>query len=340
MIDLFGLTPGLILLFISFGFMVGVLFGFFGMGGAFLITPTLLILDYPAPVAIGSGLAFYFGTSVIAVLKHYDIGQVNYKLGAIMFVGLTVGIEAGRILVFGLEAIGIASLVTGIAYIILLAGIGLLFLRRASNKSGDTPNEDNDDEIPAAAQKIQSYNIPPMISLVSGGRASVWTILGSGGGVGLIAGLLGVGGGFIRMPAIYYLIGTPLSVAVGTSLFAGLFSGAYGTFSYGMAASLDIAVVSTLLIGSALGARIGSAATTMVEEDEVIVYFGYMMLFASVAIALSEIGNWLAIEILDTVSVLILIGSAFLVGSIILYFAGQSIRVNRNQTDTNHSIDD
>lgn len=340
MIDLFGLTPGLILLFISFGFMVGVLFGFFGMGGAFLITPTLLILDYPAPVAIGSGLAFYFGTSVIAVLKHYDIGQVNYKLGAIMFVGLTVGIEAGRILVFGLEAIGIASLVTGIAYIILLAGIGLLFLRRASNKSGDTPNEENDDEIPAAAQKIQSYNIPPMISLVSGGRASVWTILGSGGGVGLIAGLLGVGGGFIRMPAIYYLIGTPLSVAVGTSLFAGLFSGAYGTFSYGMAASLDIAVVSTLLIGSALGARIGSAATTMVEEDEVIVYFGYMMLFASVAIALSEIGNWLAIEILDTVSVLILIGSAFLVGSIILYFAGQSIRVNRNRTDTNHSIDD
>ena len=317
--ELLGLGLGLLVLFVSFGFMVGVLFGFFGMGGSFLITPTLLLLDYPASVAIGSGLAFYFGTSVIAVLKHYDIGQVDYKLGAILFVVLSIGIELGSRLVFGLEALGVASLVTGVAYVVLLAGIGALFLRRASELDDEVDEAVDDEEIPPLARTIQSYTVPPMISLSSGGRASVWTIAGAGGSVGLVSGLIGVGGGFIRMPAIYYLIGTPLTAAVGTSLFAGLFSGAFGTFTYGLSGSVDLTVVSLLLVGSALGARIGSAATTTVDEEDVIVYFGLMMVFASAGIALSELANWLGTGALDLVSVLLLVGSSFVVASMILY---------------------
>ena len=317
--ELLGLTLPMVGLFVSFGFMVGVLFGFFGMGGAFLITPTLLILGYPAPVAIGSGLAFYFGTSVIAVMKHYDVGQVNYKLGAIMFVGLTIGIEAGRILVFWLEELGIATFITGTAYVVLLGGIGLLFLHRARGRADESTDGMSEGDIPEIAQRIQSYRVPPMVTLVSGGRASAWTISGVGGVVGLVSGLLGVGGGFVRMPAIYYLIGTPLTVAVGTSLFAGLFSGAFGTFTYGLSGSVDLGVVSTLLIGSALGARIGSAATTMIDEEEVIVYFGAMMLLASLAIALSEVAHYAGIAIFEVVSVALLVGSAFVVGGIVLY---------------------
>ncbi len=337
--EILGLSLPLLALFVSFGFMVGVLFGFFGMGGSFLITPTLLILDYPASVAIGSGLAFYFGTSVIAVLKHYDIGQVDYKLGAILFVVLSVGIELGSRLVFALEALGIAELVTGIAYIVLLAGIGALFLRRAYNLEDDENDESNaddadDDEIPAIGQKIQSYNVPPMISLTSGGRASVWTISGAGGGVGLVSGLIGVGGGFIRMPAIHYLIGTPLTAAVGTSLFAGLFSGAFGTFTYGMSGSVDLTVVSLLLVGSALGAKIGSAATTIVEENDVIVYFGLMMVFASIGIALSELSDWLGTGSLEVVSVLLLVGSSFFVAAMILYQVVQQTGSDESHAQT------
>ena len=318
--ELLGLSLWLLVLFVSFGFMVGVLFGFFGMGGSFLITPTLLILGYPASVAIGCGLAFYFGTSVIAVMKHYDIGQVDYKLGAILFVVLSVGIELGSRLVFGLEVLGIAELVTGIAYVVLLGGIGAIFLRRAyALEDRDDDADADDEEIPEIGRKIQSYTIPPMISLTSGGRASLWTISGAGGGVGLVSGLIGVGGGFMRMPAIYYLIGTPLTAAVGTSLFAGLFSGAFGTFTYGRAGSVDLAVVGTLLVGSALGARIGSAATTVVEEDDVIVYFGIMMVLASVGIALRQLAEWLDVGALDVVSVVLLVGSSFFVALIILY---------------------
>jgi len=124
MFGLLGLTPGLFALFVVFGFMVGVFFGFFGMGGSFLVTPALLILGYPAPVAIGSSMTFVFGTAVIATLKHHDTGQVDYRLGALMFVGIALGIEGGSRLVFGLEALGIAEAVVGIAYIFVLAAIG------------------------------------------------------------------------------------------------------------------------------------------------------------------------------------------------------------------------
>ncbi len=239
-------------------------------------------------------------------MKHYDIGQVNYTLGAIMFVGLTIGIDAGRILVFALEEIGIA-------------GIGLLFLHQAHEPDDACDTDSSEDDMPAIANRIQSYTIPPMVALVSGGRASAWTISGVGGVVGLVSGLLGVGGGFICMPAIYYLIGTPLTVAVGTSLFAGLFSGAFGTFTYGLSGSVDLVVVTTLLVGSALGARIGSAATTMVDEDEVIVYFGIMMLLASLAIGLSEVGRYLQADNLELVSIVLLVGSSFVVAGIVLY---------------------
>ncbi len=142
------------------------------------------------------------------------------------------------------------------------------------------------------------------------------------------------------MPAIYYLIGTPLTAAVGTSLFAGLFSGAFGTFTYGMSGSVDLTVVSLLLVGSALGARIGSAATTMVDEDDVIVYFGLMMVFASGGIALSELANWLGTDALDLVSVLLLVGSSFFVASMILYKVVQSTGSDDSSAHTTPNGDD
>jgi len=92
----------------------------------------------------------------------------------------------------------------------------------ASDESGGS---NGDDDIPAIAQKVQSYNIPPMMTLADGQKASLWTISGVSAGVGVISGFLGVGGGFVRMPAIYYVIGTSLAAAVGTSLFTGLLSG-------------------------------------------------------------------------------------------------------------------
>ncbi|WP_435097348.1 sulfite exporter TauE/SafE family protein [Halorubrum sp. N11] len=341
MLDLLGLTPGLFALFVVFGFMVGVFFGFFGMGGSFLVTPALLILGYPAPVAIGSSMAFVFGTAVIATMKHHDSGEVDYRLGALMFVGIALGIEAGSRLVFGLEMLGIAEAVVGVAYVIVLAAIGLLFTRSALNddeadEAGDDEDDAsgerggaNDDDVPAIAQTIQSYNIPPMMTLADGQTASLWTISGVSAGVGVISGFLGVGGGFVRMPAIYYVIGTSLAAAVGTSLFTGLLSGGVGAFTYGRAGVIDLGIVTALLLGSALGARIGSGATAYVDEDDVTIYFGLMLLAASVAVALGEAAAWLSMPVLDQVSFVLLVGSALFVCATILYHGALAVRRER-----------
>ena len=332
--EVLGLGPELFGLFVAFGFMVGVFFGFFGMGGSFLVTPALLILGYPAPVAIGSSMAFVFGTAAIATMKHHDSGQVDYKLGALMFVGLTVGIEIGSRLVFGLEVLGIANVVVGVAYVILLAAIGALFTRSALDTGREDDGDDEDDEgdaddIPTIARWIQSYEIPPMTTLADGSRASLWTISGVGGGVGLVSGFLGVGGGFVRMPAIYYAIGTSLAAAVGTSLFGGLMSGAVGAFTYGRAGVIDLGIVTALLVGSALGARIGSSATAYVDEEDVTIYFGLMLLVASAAVGIGELSAWLAMPVLDRLSFVLLIGSALLVCAMILYHGALAVRRTR-----------
>ena len=365
--EVLGLAVELAVLFVGFGFMVGVFFGFFGMGGSFLVTPALLILGYPAPVAIGSSMAFVFGTAVIAVLKHHDVGQVDYKLGALMFVGIAIGIEGGKFALLFLDGLGQAELVVGVVYVLLLAGIGLVFLRSAltepdTSETGDEANAAHEDatadgeiagngdavgdgevagngdavdegvtdpdEIPEIAKTIKSYNVPPMMTLTDGSKASLWTISGVGGGVGVVSGFLGVGGGFIRMPAIYYLIGVPLAAAVGTSLFGALMSGAVGTFTYGLDGVVDLGVVVTLLAGSALGARIGSAATAHVDEDDVTIYFGIMLLLASTAVLLGELESWLDVAILETASFVLLVGSSAFVTVVIFYYGAKSIRTD------------
>ena len=327
--ELIGLSVTLLFLFIGFGFMVGVFFGFFGMGGSFLVTPALLILGYPAPVAIGSSMAFVFGTAVIATMKHSDVGEVDYKLGALMFVGIALGIEAGSMAVFFLEAIGQAEIVVGSIYVILLAAIGILFTKSALQNEEDSGEEtptEHDEEIPEIAKTIKSYNIPPMVTLTDGSKASLWTISGVGGGVGVVSGFLGVGGGFIRMPAIYYLIGIPLAAAVGTSLFGALMSGAVGAFTYGLSGVIDLGVVTALLVGSALGARIGSAATAYVDEDDVTIYFGIMLLLASLAVAFGEMANWFSMPVLDQLSFVLLVGSALFVTVVIFYYGIAAVR--------------
>jgi len=126
------LGNGLVLpaVFVGFGVLIGILFGFFGMGGSFLVTPALLVMGYPSRVAVGSGLAFVFGTAVIATLKHRDLGQVDYKLGVAMIVGTTIGLEIGKELVVYLEEIGVAGLVIGVTYVGLLGGIGVFIRER------------------------------------------------------------------------------------------------------------------------------------------------------------------------------------------------------------------
>ena len=330
--ELFGIAVSLLGMFVGFGVLIGLLFGFFGMGGSFLVTPALLVMGYPTDVAVASGLAFVFGTSVIATLKHRDLGQVDYKLGVLMIAGTTAGIEVGRIGLHFMQDLGVANTFVSVTYVALLGGIGAFITRNAltggdGGISHDAEAEDpSKEELPEIAQTIQSYEIPPMMSLRGGVTVSLWMILLVAFATGLLSGLLGVGGGFIRMPALFYLVGVPVPVAVGTDLFEIVFSGGIGSFLYAMDGAVDLTIVAPLLAGSAFGARLGAAATSIVEEEEIKVYFGVMLLLGAVAVAVREIGGVVEMPILDVVSLIIIVGAATLVSGAVVVSSIRELR--------------
>ncbi|MBV0903011.1 sulfite exporter TauE/SafE family protein [Haloarcula salina] len=330
--EIMGVSATLLATFAGFGLLIGILFGFFGMGGSFLVTPALLVMGYEPNVAVGSGLAFVFGTSVIATLKHRDLGQVDYKLGLLMIAGTTAGLEVGKIGLEALQHMGLADSVVSVAYVLLLGGIGAFVTREALKGDGGGLDHDVDDvdaddaEIPEIAQTIQSYRVWPMIRLRGGYTVSLWLILGVAFATGLLSGFLGVGGGFIRMPALFYLIGVPVPIAVGTDLFEIVFSGGIGSLLYAQSGAVDLSIVVPLLAGSALGARLGAAATALVAEEDIKVYFGIMLLLGALAVAVRQIGGLLELPVLNTVSLAIILGAALLVSGAVTYSAVRELR--------------
>lgn len=342
MIELFGAGLGLLAFFVIFGLLIGILFGFFGMGGSFLITPALLIMGYPATVAVGSGMAFVFGTAVIATLKHHDLGQVDYKLGVLLIIGTVIGIEVGRIFVYYLEDLGLAGGIISVTYVLLLGAIGAFVVKEAlASDEGDGDGfghreqaaEDTfeDFEPPDIAKRIQSIHLPPMVALRGDIRISIWVISTIAFATGVLAGFLGVGGGFIRMPAMMYAIGVPVPVAVGTDLFEIVISGGTGSFLYAREAGVDLTIVVPLLFGSALGARIGSAATVIVDSADIKIYFGLMLLLGSVAVGIGEIGNYLGNSTLELIGLVLILGSAILVSGAVVFNTVDTIRSRRGK---------
>lgn len=323
--EILSLSLVMIAIFVGFGLLIGILFGFFGMGGSFLVTPALLVMGYPAKVAVGSGLAFVFGTSVIGALKHRDYGQVDYKLAALMIVGMTIGIEIGKQAIFLLEALGVAGLVISVAYVGLLLVVGLFTLRDVYSVSEESAGT-------TVADRIQEIEFPPMISMIGDIRVSAWIILAVGGVIGILSGLLGVGGGFLLMPAMMYGLGVPATVAAGTSILQITIPGAYGAFTYARAGSIAVPAVVALLAGSALGIRIGAGATKLVDEDDIKGYFAAMLLAGSVAVAAKKLSTTYDIELLNTVSIVLIFGAAILVSSAVVLAA--VCRLRQDSTGT------
>lgn len=312
------MEPTTLAVFAGFGLLVGILFGFFGMGGSFLVTPALLVMGYGPKTAVGSGLAFVFGTSLIAALRHRDHGQVDYRLGGLMVVGISVGIEVGKRFVESLAELGIADAVVSLAYVVLLAGVGLFVLRDA--------RADSAEGTPDFAETVQKVRIPPTISLTGGSEVSVWPTMAIALFVGVLSGFLGVGGGFLLMPAMMYVLGVPAAVAVGTDVFQITLSGGVGAFLYAQSGNVALPVVASLLAGSALGARVGSSATSIVDGEDIKGYFAAMLLAGSVAVASKQVGNAYGIEALNGLSIALIFGSALVVAGAIVYTTVAALR--------------
>jgi hypothetical protein len=328
-VEVLGMSVALLVLFVGFGVLIGILFGFFGMGGSFLVTPALIVMGYPTRVAVGSGLAFVFGTSVIGALRHRSLGQVDYKLAALMTVSVTAGIEAGKTVVLTLESMGLADTVISVAYVGLLGIVGLFVVydsrKPATDETSDAVDED------ASPGLFSGIHLPPMVSLTGAPSVSLWVILTIGLVVGVLAGFLGVGGGFLLMPAMMYGFGVPAAVAVGTDILQITISGGVGSFLYAQSGGVDLSIVAPLLAGSALGARLGTAATSLVDEDGIKIYFGLMLVGGAVAVAVRQVGNSYGIDVLNTVSLVVIVGSAVLVSGAVVYNSVRELRRQRSE---------
>ncbi|MFB6125149.1 MAG: sulfite exporter TauE/SafE family protein [Halanaeroarchaeum sp.] len=297
-----------VVLFAGYGLAVGVLFGFFGMGG-FLVTPALLVSGYDTRVAVGSGLAFVFGTSLIATIRHRDLGQVNRRLGVALFVSATAGIALGRHLVAGLSEAGIAGAVVSTAYVVLLLGVGAFVYRDADADEGGSATR--------IAARVRAVSLPPTAATESG-RVSLVVVLAVGLVVGVLAGMLGVGGGFLLVPALVYGLGLAAPVAVGTNVFQMTVSAAYGTVSYASGGFVALPVVLALLVGSTLGARVGSAATNHVDEDDIKGAFAAVLVGGGLAVASKHLAGVLGVAALRPLGQALLFGSGVIVSAVVV----------------------
>lgn len=278
-----------IFILIAIGFSVGVLGGFFGVGGAWIVTPALNIFGFPMAYAIGTDLAHIFGKSIVATAKHGKMGNVDVKLGFWSIVGSVIGVEAGAQVVMWLTGLGLAGPVIRYFYMCMLFGLGFYMLYDYATKDKRLAAK-----AAAAAGVVKepkkAWNLPPMVTFpASGITISFWTVMGVFFVTGFLSGFLGVGGGFVRMPALIYLIGCPTAVAVGTDLFSVLFAGAYGCWTYAVKGVVDIVAAIYMLIGASVGAQIGVTAVKYIRGYGIRLLFAIMIIMAGISVVFKQI---------------------------------------------------
>lgn len=285
------------ILLMSVGFLVGILGGFFGVGGGFLAAPMMFWTGVPMNFVVGTDLAHMTGKSIVAARRHRALGHVDMKLGLFMILGTVAGVEAGALIIEALQDSGSIDLTIGITYIVILVAISI-FTAWESIRAIQMVRTDQIDVEQAVgfaglAKKIQSVKIPPMVSFpVSGIESiSIWMVLAVGVFTGLLAGSLGVGGGFIRMPMLIYVLGVPTHVAVGTDLFEIVFSSGYGTITHAIKGNVDILMALVMQTGAAIGAQIGATATRFFAGPKIRLAFSALPLIGALLVILRLVGG-------------------------------------------------
>jgi uncharacterized membrane protein YfcA len=300
-----------IILLISIGFCVGTLGGFFGVGGAWIVTPALNIFGFRMAFAIGTDLAHIFGKSIIATKKHSRLGNVDWRLGMFSIVASVIGIEIGKRVVLALEKAGNVGDVVRWVYMIFLFGLGFYMvydyataMKRMREEEVTMPSQSQRELTSPAAVKLRQISLPPRISLPTSGieQISFWVIFAIFLLTGFISGFMGVGGGFILLPALIYLVGCPTTVAVGTSLLSVCFMAGYGCFSYSMSGRTELIAAMIMLIGAAVGAQIGVMATRYVHGYGIRILFAIMILLAGLSVALKQAQSLFDLPVMGTLA--------------------------------------
>ncbi|MBO6525689.1 sulfite exporter TauE/SafE family protein [Erythrobacter sp.] len=250
---------------VALGALTGVLSGLFGVGGGFLTTPLLIFYGIPPTVAAASASTQVTGASVTGVLAHGGRGGVDYRMGMVMVAGGVIGSGFGALLFRFFRAIGQIDVVISALYVVLLGTIGTLMAREAVQTIRGT----------GSAQAARRRHHPLVASLPmrwrfyrSGLYISPLAPLVVGIAVGVLTMLMGVGGGFILVPAMLYILGMSANVVVGTSLYNILFVTMATTIMHSLTTkAVDIVLVFLLLLGSVTGAQLGSQIAVKAKPE-------------------------------------------------------------------------
>jgi hypothetical protein len=258
-----------VLVLLGMGAAVGFISGLFGVGGGFLITPLLMFTGVPAPVAVGTSAAQLVASSVSGALAQYRRNNVDIKLGSVLLAGGLIGTVIGVEIVRILRLAGQFDVFISLCYVLFLGVIGTLMLiesvrtihkvRAGLPASSRRPGEHGWMQgLPLKMRfqrsKLYISAIPPFLI---------------GAFVGFLAAIMGVGGGFVMVPALIYLLRVPTSVVVGTSLFQTVFVAAAATILHaGTLISVDLVLAAILMIGGVVGAQFGASAGSQLKGEQ------------------------------------------------------------------------
>jgi uncharacterized membrane protein YfcA/nucleotide-binding universal stress UspA family protein len=330
------LTLNKIIFLFVVGFVGGLVSGFIGSGGAFVLTPAMMSMGVPAIMAVASNMCHKFPKALVGSMKRAKYGQVDVKLGVVLGISAEAGVLYGASIQTQIkEAFGDvgSNLYVSFVFVVVLAVVGGYVLRDAwkiYKQSGDANAEEH--KVTKLAKWVQSVNIPgTMMYFPSiGTKISVLFTIPIGFATGLLAATIAVGG-FIGVPALMYVLGVPALMASATELVIAFVMGMGGTIKYAISGYVDVRLAMIILAGSLFGVQLGAIGTTYVKDFMVKVVMGVIMMLVLVSrglkvpVYLAEIGEIdplspSMVSFLDITSYIMLI-AALAVGAFIILYA-------------------
>jgi hypothetical protein len=283
-----GISAPIFLLVLT-GMTVGMVGGFIGVGGGYMVTPALIVFGFPGYMASGIDVMHIAGKSVVATIRHRQLGNIDWILGLTMVGGTMMGVEMGVRLLNYTKALGLSGIALLTGSVGIMIGL-FLYTQIETHKAQKKINEltkagktvGRELRVSTLPLFFQSIALRPIVRCHTARIViSMWVIVIIGIATGVLAGFFGVGGGFIRVPALVYVAGATTHIAVGTDLLEIVVSGGYGALRQYMSGNVDMIAVWFMIIGAMFGAQFGSIATSFVRGPAIRYILSYSLVLAT-----------------------------------------------------------
>ncbi len=271
---------------LAMGGAVGFLSGMFGVGGGFLITPLLIFYNIPPSIAVATGANQVIASSFSGALAHFKRKSLDVKLGTVLLAGGIVGASLGAVVFAYLRRLGQLDLIVSLLYVVFLGVVGGLMLLESVNAMRRSRSGES-----VSLRKPGQHNWIHRLPLKMRFRASklfvsVIPVLALGAFIGFLASIMGVGGGFIMVPALIYLLKVPTNVVIGTSLFQIIFVAAFTTIIHSTAnQTVDVVLAFLLMVGGVAGAQYGARVGQRLRGEQLRALLAMLVLAVAIRLA-------------------------------------------------------